>query len=207
MGRAPTTDEVEAAEQSLLGGGDRPALNTLVDEIAAKRLDGTAQIRPDAFSRKFDIYYRLMPHTRERPKEENQWGLDRDNCGAVRSNDAARTARILVQSLDQYQGEQYGQTDNGTPRAAPSVERFSAWTTRGQEKKRQKRIAETIRRWRSVIAPGLLRQIRQAIIPLEVQFRRQLAQRRVTEKRTAEAQRRQIAAVQTPTSSKSRPRN
>ena len=114
-----------------------------------------------------------MPHTRERPKEENQWELDRDNRSAVRSNDAARTAaRILVQSLDQYQGEQYGQTDNGTPRAPPSVEHFSGWTTKGQEKKRQKHIAETIRRWHSVIAPDLLRQIRQAIIPLEVQFRR-----------------------------------
>ena len=140
--------------------------------------------------------------------EENQWELDRDNRSAVRSNDAARTAaRILVQSLGQYQGEQYGQTDNGTPRAPPSVEHFSAWTTKGQEKKRQKRLEETVRRWRSVIAPDLLRQIRQAIIPLEVQIRRQLAQHRLTEKRTAEAQRRRIAAVQTPTSSRSRPRD
>ena len=120
-----------------------------------------------------------MPHTRERPEEENQWRLDRENRGPVRSNDAARTAaRMLVQSLDQYQGEQYGQTDDGTPQRPPSAERFSAWTTKGQEKKRHKRIAQTIEHWRTAVAPNLLRQIRQGIIPLEVQFQRKLAQQR-----------------------------
>ena len=149
-----------------------------------------------------------MPHTRERPEEENQWQLDRDNRGAVRSNDAARTAaRMLVQTLDRYQGEQYGQTDNGTPRAPPSTEHFSAWTTAGQEKKRHKRIAETIQHWRTSIAPKLLRQIRQAIVPLEVQFRRQLVQRRRAEKRAAEARRRQLSAVRTPAPSRSRNRD
>ena len=197
--QAPTKAEVEAAERYLLGRADRPALDTVADEIATERLDGSARVQPDPFSREWDVCRRLLPHTRERPREENQWKLDRENLGPVRSNDAARTAaRMLVQVLDQYQREQYGETNEGTPREPPPAERFFALTAKGRERKREKQIAKTIEHWRSAVAPNLLRQIRQAIIPLEVQFRRNLAEQRKANERAAEEQRRQVSAQLTP---------
>ena len=139
-----------------------------------------------------------MPHTRERPKKENQWQLDRENQGPVRSDAAAQTAAgMLAQALDQYQGEQYGRTDDGTPRGPPPTEHFAALTAKGQERKREKHSAQAIEHWRNRIAPALLQQIRQAIIPLEVEFRRRLARQREADKSAAEAERRQISAQQT----------
>ena len=211
-GLAPSTEESRAAESYLNGGsnaaGTRPGLADVIDELARKRLDGSAPARSDAFGREFDIYWRLMPHTRERPREENQWQLDRENRGPVRSDRAARTAaRMIKEALDQYQGERYGQTDTGTPRAPPPVEHFDAWTDKGREQKRRRFIAEAIQRWRTAVAPGLLRRIRTAIVPLEVQFRRDLAQRREVENRAAEKRRQQVSAVQTRAPSKPRGRD
>ena len=202
-GQTPTTDEVEAAEQYLLGRGDRPALDALVDETATERLDGAAQIRPDASSREFDIYRRLMAHTRERPEEENQWQFDRDNRGSVRSNDAAR---MLVQTLDGYQGEQYGQTDNGTLRAPPSAEHFSAWAAGG----RRRNATSASRRRSSTGAPPSHRSCcgrfarQSSLAKYNSGDDSCSVQRRRAEKRAAEAWRRQLSAVRTPAPSRSR---
>ncbi len=165
----------------------------MIDEIAAERLGGSVRTEPDAFNREFDIYRRLKPHTRRRPKEENQWRLDRENRGPVRSNNAARTAaKILAEALDQYQSEQYGRNENGTPHGPPPAEHFPALTTKGQRDKRHEHIEETMERWRNGVAPNLLQQIRQAIVALEVEFRRQLARERKAARHAAKAQRGQV---------------
>ena len=166
----------------------------MVDKIATQRVDGSARTQSDTFNREFDIYWWLKPHTRERPKEENQWQLDRENRSPIRSDAGARTAgKMLAKALDEYQREQYGQTENGAPRGPPSAEHFPGWTAKGRERKRVRLITKTIEHWRSAIAPNLLREIRQAIIPIEVKFRRELARQREADKRTAEARHRQAS--------------
>ena len=208
-GESPTPDEIEVAEHYLRGRDNRPALDTLIDEIATKRLDGSTPIRPDAVARETNICWRLIPYTQERPKDENQWHLDRENRAPVRSEKAGRTAaRMLAQTIDQYQREEYGQTDNDTPQPPPHADDFFAWTAKKQQQKREQRIAKTIQRWRTEIAPNLLVQIRQAIIPLETQFRRQLAQHRQRqETEAAETRHRQISTTEIPAASRSRERD
>ena len=189
--KAPTPQEIETAQQYLRGHGERPGLDRMVDKIATERLDGSAGTQTDAAGREFDIYWALKPHTRERPEKENQWRLDRENRAPVRSKDAALiTARTLAKALDEYQHERYGETEDSTPRGPPNARHFAGWTARGRERKRERLMAETIEHWRTAMAPDLLREIREAIIPLEVEFRRQLARERETDKRSANAEHR-----------------
>lgn len=98
---------------------------------------------------------------------------------------------MAAAALDAYQDDQYG-----SPHAAPPpAQTFSGSTRARREKNRQEFIEETIRRWHDEIAPALLQKIRTAIIPLEVQFRRDLERQRLAEKATAEAKRREMAAM------------
>ena len=197
--KAPTPREIEMADRYLLGDRERPSVDAMIDKIATERLDGAARTEPSTARREWNIYWRLKPHTRERPEEENEWRLDRENLGPIRSDAGAReAAKMLAQALDGYQSDQYGQTEEGAPRGPPAAEHFIALTAKGAEKKRKKHITNTIEGWRSAIAPNLLRQIRKEIVPLEVEFWRRLARDREAEQGAAEARLRQIAAQQTP---------
>ena len=199
--QTPTQREIEEAERYLLGHGERPSLDAIIDKIATERLDGSRPAAPSATEREIDIYLRLKPYTRERPENEKQWKLDRENRSPVRSDAAAQVAaRSVAQTLDGYQRKQYGQDEDGAPHGPPGTGNFFALSAKGQERKRAKHIAQTIDRWRTTTAPNLVREIRETIIPLEVGFRRQLAEDREREQHEIEArvrQRTQGAAHQT----------
>ena len=126
-----------------------------------------------------------------RPRQPRFGGFER-RCADARA-DARRVPARTVRSDGQWHA------------AGTAIRRALLHLgNRGQEKKRHKRIAETIQHWRTAIAPKLLRQIRQAFVPREVKFRRRLVQRRRAEKRAAEARRRQLSALWTPAPSRSR---
>ena len=199
-GQAPTEDEIRNVEEYLKGGtnaaGSRPGLAQVIDDVATARLDGSEPTKADPLSRELDFRWMLAPHTRERPRQENEYQLDRENEAPCRSVDAARTAaRMAAKALDEYQGERYGTDEQGTPRPPPPAEAFPGWTKATREGKRQSRIAETVEHWRREIAPKLLERIRQAIVPLEVQFGRNLKRQRDADRAAAEARRQQMAAV------------
>ena len=193
--QAPTPHETDTARRYLLGSRERPSLETMIDKIVTERLGGSTPTQRSTAARESHIHWLLKPHTRERPEPENQWQIDRDNLGPIRSDAAAReAAKLLAQALDRYQRDQYGQTEEGAPRGPPPREHFIALTAKGVEQKRKKRIADTIEGWRSAIAPNLLRNIGQAIIPLEIDFRRALAQHRRADKLNADSVRTQASA-------------
>ena len=201
--RVTTPEEIDTAQRYLLGSRRRPSLEATIDKIATERLAGAAPTQPSASARESHIDWILKPHTRERPEPENQWQIDRENLGPIRCEAGAReAARLLTQSLDRYQSEQYGQTEKGTPRGPPGPEHFIALTTKGRQQKHRKHIADNVDGWRNAIAPKLLREINEAIIPLEVEFRRGLAEQRQANERTPNAARAQASAELTPAAAK-----
>ena len=198
----PTAEEIRTAEEYLKGGpnaaGSRLGLADVVNQIAKARLDGSTPVEPDEFRRLWKIRGQLEPHTRERPPKENQYRLDRESRGACRSPRGAQTAaEIAVKALDEYQGEHYGIDEQGVPGPPPSAKTFPGLRQATRERRRQSYIAETIERWRGEVAPKLLERIRQAIVPFEVQFRRDLKRQRDADQAAAEARRRERAAVPT----------
>ena len=212
-GLAPSTEESRAAESYLNGGsnaaGTRPGLADVIDELTRKRLDGSAPARSDAFGREFDIYWRLMPHTRERPREENQWQLDRENRGPVRSDragahrraDDQRGPRPVPGRAVRPDGHRHA-AGAATRRALRRLDRHRGGSRNAGGSSRRPSSAGG--------QPSLLACYAgsgTAIVPLEVQFRRDLAQRREVENRAAENGRQQVSAVQTRAPSKPRGRD
>ena len=183
------------AEAYLKGGQDRPSLRAAIGEIGRERLNGSTGTAKDRATREFRIYRALEPHTRERPRVENEWQLDRENKAPIRSKAAARkAAEMLCTALDEYQGQQYGREEGGAPRAEPAPTQFRAWTKRGLEKKKERLIDETVRTWQETMAQEVAETIARAIVPLEAQFRaaleRQRSEKKEEDERKAAEQRR-----------------
>ena len=191
--------EAETAERYLEGetdpAGSHPGLATVIDDIATAKLDGSAPTMRDASRRESAIGQHLLAPPRMRPGTElpSPDPLEREALPACRSVDGATTAaRMASEALDAYQRERYGADEHGAPRPPPTAEdpRFDAWTQRGRQNKRRSFIAETIEHWRREIAPKLVQRNRAAIIPLEVQFGRELLERERQDRRAAEDRRR-----------------
>ena len=182
------------AARYLKGDGARPGLDAAVREIADERLRGSGGTSTPTHAHRLPIYSRLRPHTRLRPKEENERRLDRENLGPVRSTDAARAAsQMLAQALDRYQAERYGRNEDGTPRDPPPTESFKALTAAGRRKRRDEYIEEVVRHWRTRIEHKLVRDIRKTVVPLEVEFRQALARAREEDRRASEEHLERIA--------------
>ncbi|MCY4221283.1 MAG: DUF6036 family nucleotidyltransferase [Thiotrichales bacterium] len=186
----PTEEEQQHARDYLDGGpnaaGHRPGLNQVIERIATARLDGSTVIGNNPARREVSLWPAFEPHTRTRPTKETEDQLDRENLGPCRSKRAAHiAARMVCDALDKHQIAHYGTTPEGSPAPPPTLDdpECRAPTQSGRRQKREAIIEHVLKAWRRE-SPRLIEQIREAIIPYEIEFRRALEQSRQQPKHT-----------------------